>query len=109
MTTWTIDLDAILSDADADVEDVVGTVLDALNASPDVLEPAMYMSEPERTFGIRFDLEAVDVRNAVDRGFELALEAISRAQVDGVELYRGNIEAVEAPSGVNADGALLSV
>lgn len=108
MTTWTIDLDAVLKNPDADVEVVVGTVLDALNANPDVLGPAMYVSIPERTFGIRFDLEAIDARCAVDRGMELALDAIASTHADGIELYRGNIEAAEAPSEFEADGALIS-
>jgi hypothetical protein len=96
MTIWTMELEASLKDRAMDIESVVETVLDALRSSPEILGPVMYMNNPERSFGMRFDLEASDARSAVNRGFELALEALSQTRLDAIELYRGTIEVAEA-------------
>jgi hypothetical protein len=95
MTAWTIDLEAILRAPDTDIESVAESLLDTLHELHEVMGPVAYLNLAERTIGVRFDLEAKEVREATDKGIDLVVVAIEQAQIEGIELHRGAIEQSE--------------
>lgn len=96
MTTWTIDVEAILSVLETDIESAAECLLDTLHELSGVMGPVTYVNFSERTIGLRFDVEAEEARAAGNRGLDLAVTAIEDTHIDGIELRKGTIEPAEA-------------